>query len=94
MRGVLRVLLCSIRSHKARLFTVPALSPAEALAAIWRSEGLRGMYRGYLPGLAGTIHGGIQFMVYEELKQRGNQWQGRGPNDKLVRPQAVQTNST
>ncbi|CAI8005608.1 Mitochondrial folate transporter/carrier [Geodia barretti] len=41
----------------------------DGLANLWRHEGLRGMYTGYVPGLIGTSHGAIQFMVYEELKK-------------------------
>jgi solute carrier family 25 folate transporter 32 len=39
-----------------------------SLYSIARSEGIRGLYRGIGPAMLGVSHGGIQFMVYEELK--------------------------
>eukprot|EP00055_Hartaetosiga_balthica_P000894 m.137723 g.137723 ORF g.137723 m.137723 type:complete len:336 (+) comp12231_c0_seq1:179-1186(+) len=45
-------------------------SMRHALSTIWKSEGIRGFYKGVLPGILGTTHGGIQFMVYEALKKK------------------------
>lgn len=40
-----------------------------AMAFLYRSEGIRGFYKGFVPGLIGTSHGAVQFMVYEEMKK-------------------------
>lgn len=40
-----------------------------SLATIYRLEGVRGLYKGFVPGLFGTSHGAVHFMVYEEIKK-------------------------
>ncbi|CAG5133430.1 unnamed protein product [Candidula unifasciata] len=40
----------------------------ETLIGVYRKEGIRGLYRGFLPGIFGISHGALQFMAYEELK--------------------------
>jgi solute carrier family 25 folate transporter 32 len=41
----------------------------DGLWKLVRYEGVRGMYKGFVPGLLGVSHGAIQFMTYEELKK-------------------------
>lgn len=56
----------------------------DALKKIYVQEGLRGYYKGFLPGLFGVSHGAIQFMVYEELKNSYNQYKGTAITTKLT----------
>ncbi|GAB5369230.1 hypothetical protein AAMO2058_001387700 [Amorphochlora amoebiformis] len=37
---------------------------------LYASEGIRGFYRGVAPGLFSSIQGGVQFLMYEELRRR------------------------
>jgi solute carrier family 25 folate transporter 32 len=43
-------------------------SLSHGLRRLWVSEGINGYYRGVIPGLVGTLHGAIQFVIYEKLK--------------------------
>ncbi|XP_044259641.1 mitochondrial folate transporter/carrier-like [Tribolium madens] len=40
----------------------------DALVKIYRADGIRGYYKGLVPGIFGVSHGAVQFMVYEQLK--------------------------
>eukprot|EP00040_Diaphanoeca_grandis_P026551 m.149049 g.149049 ORF g.149049 m.149049 type:complete len:342 (-) comp30633_c2_seq1:268-1293(-) len=53
------------------------------LRSIVHAEGVAGLYRGFVPGLFGTMHGSIQFVVYEELKLWRNQTNNQSARTKL-----------
>jgi len=40
----------------------------DAFAKTYRSEGIRGLYSGFFPGMLNVTHGAIQFSIYEKLK--------------------------
>ena len=56
----------------------------DAFYKIGRYEGMRGLYKGFVPGLWGVSHGAIQFMAYEELKSRYNRYKEQPIDSKLV----------
>ena len=43
---------------------------SHGVAQIWRTEGLKGFWRGLVPSLFGNSHGAVQFAAYEQLKNR------------------------
>ncbi|KAL7736785.1 hypothetical protein ACLKA6_015630 [Drosophila palustris] len=55
-----------------------------ALAEIYKAEGVRGLYRGFVPGMLGVSHGAIQFMTYEELKNAYNEYRKLPIDTKLA----------
>jgi solute carrier family 25 folate transporter 32 len=56
----------------------------DAFYKIWSQEGMRGLYKGFVPGLWGVSHGAIQFMAYEELKSSYNHFKNQPIDSKLV----------
>ncbi|XP_044756063.1 mitochondrial folate transporter/carrier [Coccinella septempunctata] len=44
----------------------------DTLVKLYKAEGIRGWYRGFIPGLLGVSHGAVQFTIYEEMKNTYN----------------------
>ncbi|KNC25121.1 hypothetical protein FF38_07816 [Lucilia cuprina] len=55
-----------------------------ALAQIYKEEGIRGLYKGFVPGMLGVSHGAIQFMTYEEMKNCYNEYRKLPIDTKLI----------
>ena len=68
-----------------KLLSTGTLFNADGLWKLARYEGVRGVYKGFAPGLFGVSHGAIQFMSYEEMKQAYCNQRGLPHNTKLVR---------
>ena len=45
---------------------------ADALVKTYQYEGIRGLYRGFVPGVLGVSHSAVQFMVYGQMKTAYN----------------------
>jgi solute carrier family 25 folate transporter 32 len=56
----------------------------DALIKIYHQEGIRGYYKGLIPGIFGVSHGAVQFMVYEELKNAHNNYYNLPISTKLT----------
>lgn len=57
---------------------------ADALVKVYKMEGIRGLYKGLIPGMFGVSHGAIQFMTYEEMKTMYNTYRNMPIDSKLV----------
>lgn len=55
----------------------------DALITIFKTEGIKGYYKGFVPGLFGVSHGAIQFTTYEELKNQYNKYKNVPITTKL-----------
>lgn len=56
----------------------------DALVKMYRYEGIRGLYKGFVPGIFGVSHGALQFMAYEEMKNSYNSYRNLPIDTKLV----------
>ncbi|CAI9719492.1 folate transporter carrier-like isoform X2 [Octopus vulgaris] len=50
---------------------------SDALVKIFKQEGFKGFYKGFIPGVFGVSHGVIQFVTYEEMKSLYNKYHER-----------------
>ncbi|KAK3883990.1 hypothetical protein Pcinc_011717 [Petrolisthes cinctipes] len=56
----------------------------DALVKTYKYEGMRGLYKGFVPGVFGVSHGALQFMAYEELKSKYNKYHSMPIDAKLT----------
>jgi len=56
----------------------------DALSKIYKLEGFRGLYSGFVPGMFGVSHGALQFMTYEEMKNYYNNYRKLPIDTKLA----------
>lgn len=61
---VCKTRLCLQYEHSARHY----INLKDCIVKIFCKEGIRGFYRGYVPGLLGTVNGSFQFAIYNYLK--------------------------
>lgn len=74
IHGTYRGMVCVLIDTPWQLQSVkdPSTRPyrhtGDAFVQIYRTEGLRGFYRGLLPSLFGVSHVAVQFPLYESFK--------------------------
>uniref|UniRef100_A0A0N7ZAG6 Solute carrier family 25 member 32 n=1 Tax=Scylla olivacea TaxID=85551 RepID=A0A0N7ZAG6_SCYOL len=56
----------------------------DALVKTYKYEGVRGLYKGFVPGVFGVSHGALQFMAYEEMKVQYNRYRSLPIDSKLT----------
>lgn len=57
---------------------------ADAFVKIFKHEGFRGFYKGFLPGILNVSHAALQFTIYEEMKDAYNIYLNAPINSPLV----------
>nr|CDS27207.1 mitochondrial folate transporter:carrier [Hymenolepis microstoma] len=63
------------------------LTTWRCLYGIWQSEGIRGFYRGLLPGMFGVTSGALQFLLYEQFRNQYNGYHRRPIDTHLKAPE-------
>lgn len=80
---VVKTRLCLQYSSPPSSHSIVYNGMVDALKKIYTTEGLRGYYKGLTPGIFGVSHGAVQFMTYEEMKNRYNHHYNVPINKKL-----------
>lgn len=62
---VIKTRMCLQYANEPRKYP----SMVHAFIRIFHQEGIRGLYKGFVPGVFGVSHGALQFMAYEEMKR-------------------------
>jgi solute carrier family 25 folate transporter 32 len=57
----------------------------DALVKTYRNEGIKGFYKGLLPGFFGVSHTAIQLMMYEEMKSYYKKHHNMSADSRMVR---------
>lgn len=81
---VVKTRLCLQYSYGPPRNTHEYTGMVDALLKIYSKDGFKGYYKGLIPGIFGVSHGAVQFMTYEELKNRYNTSKGNPITTKLT----------
>ncbi|VDL22041.1 unnamed protein product [Hymenolepis diminuta] len=77
----------TISFNDATSTSLKRLTMCRCLGEIWQSEGIRGFYRGILPGMFGVSSGALQFLLYEQFRNQYNGYYQRPIDTHLKAPE-------